>query len=78
MTAVRITASNEGLVPMYMLKYLFAIICLGIGVAFSGVATIDILTNDDSFSGPIWMPAMFGSMFWLGAFLLAWWKPSTG
>ncbi len=77
MTSVQITP-NKGLMPMYILKYLFLTICLGIGVAFSTVAIIDILTNDDSFSGPIFMPVMFGSMFWLGSFLLACWKPSTG
>jgi hypothetical protein len=69
---------SEGLVPMYMFKCLLALICLGIGAAFSTVATIDILTNDESFSGPVWMPAIFGSMFWLGTFLLSWWKPSGG
>jgi len=62
---------------MEMLKYFFAIICLGIGVAFSTVATIDILTNVEPFTGPM-VPGMFGSMFWLGAFLLSRWKPSSG
>ncbi len=78
MTSVQTAAFNEGLVLMYLFKYLFAIICLGFGVAFSTVATIDILTNDESVSGPIWMPVMFGSMFGLGSFLLSWWKPSNG
>ena len=60
-------------------KYSFAIICLGFGVAFSTVATLDILTNDERFSGPVWVPGMFGSMmFLLGAFLLSRWTPSSG
>jgi hypothetical protein len=44
----------------------FAIICLGFGVAFSTVATI--LTNDERFTGPVWVPGLSGSMFLLGAF----------
>ena len=59
-------------------KYFFAIICLGFGVAFSTVATFDILTNDERFSGPVWVPGMSGSMFLLGAFLLSRWTPSSG
>jgi hypothetical protein len=59
-------------------KYFFAIICLGFGVAFSTVATFDILTNDERFSGPVWAPGMSGSMFLLGAFLLSRWTPSGG
>ena len=62
---------------MCILKSLLAIMCLAIGVAFSSVTTIDILTNDDSLSGPIWIPAMFGSMFWLGGMLMAWWEPKA-
>ena len=60
------------------MKYLFAIICLGFGVAFSTVATFDILTNDESFSGPVWVPGMFGLMFLFGAFFLSRWTPSRG
>ena len=60
------------------MKYFFAIICLGFGVALSTVAAVDILTNDEHFSGPVWVPGMSGSMFWLGAFLLSRWTPSSG
>ncbi len=60
------------------MKYFFAIICLGFGVALSTVAAFDILTNDEHFSGPVWVPGMSGSMFLLGTFLLSRWTSSSG
>jgi hypothetical protein len=57
------------------LKYSFAIICFGIGIAFS-VSALEDLIHPTYFADPVWIPAMLGAMFLLGALLLLRWKPS--
>jgi hypothetical protein len=60
------------------LKYFFAIICFGIGIAFSVSAIEDLVRPREFFADPTWIPAMLGAMFLLGALLLLRWKPSKG
>jgi hypothetical protein len=60
------------------LKYFFAIICFGIGIAFSFSALEDLIHPREFYSDPAWIPAMLGAMFLLGAFLLLRWKPAKG
>jgi len=55
------------------LRYCFAFICFGIGVAFC-IGTLSILKDPYS-NDPAWLTGMFGSMFLLGAFLLLRRKP---
>lgn len=55
-------------------KYFFAFICFGFGIALC-IGTISILKDPYS-SDPAWFTGMLGSMFLLGAFLLLRWKPS--
>jgi hypothetical protein len=57
-------------------KYFFAIICFGIGVAFCISALESLIRPREFFADPAWIPAMLGAMFLLGAFLLLRWKPS--
>jgi len=52
---------------MKVVKYVLAIICFGIGVAFAIGA---IQTMQNPYSGDAWIPGMFAGMFLLGTFLL--------
>jgi hypothetical protein len=57
------------------LKYFFAVICFGLGIAFC-IGTVSILTDPYSHD-PAWLTGMIGAMFLLEAFLQLRRKPSS-
>jgi hypothetical protein len=56
---------------MRIVKMVFGVLCLGIGVAFIMVAVKALVyprNMDDA--KDVWIPAMFGAIFCLGSYLL--------
>ena len=58
---------------MIVWKYILLITCLGIGVALC-VGAISILRSPPDNGPPAWFAAVFGAMFFWGAFALARWR----
>jgi hypothetical protein len=58
---------------MIVWKYILLFTCLGIGVALC-VGAISILRSPPDNGPPAWFAAVFGAMFFWGAFALARWR----
>ena len=54
-------------------KYILLFTCLGIGVALC-VGAISILRSPPDNGPPAWFAAVFGAMFFWGAFALSRWR----
>ena len=55
-----------------IVKMVFGVLCLGIGLAFTMVAVKALVyPRDIDDAKDVWVPAMFGAIFCLGSYLLS-------